>query len=250
MVIIKFLWGLLINLDLLAILILLISCVMLFRSHCNRGKLPLIFSIFILSVIHLTPVLHVGVQWLEKQYPLPSQSEVEKAEGFILLGGFFDLFKTRASQKPYFNLAAARLMDFIKIVKKYPHKKILLTGTPEEITWTLHYLEGFDIPKENIIIENQSQTTMDNAQKIADLKVDKTKPWVLMTSALHMLRSVKLFAYAGWKNTIPYPVDYHSIGSNYIQILSREGSIGWAVFMKEIAALTNLYLEGKASKIF
>ena len=35
-------------------------------------------------------------------------------------------------------------------------------------------------------------------------------PWVLVTSAFHMYRSLGSFCAAGWREMIPYPVDFRS----------------------------------------
>jgi uncharacterized SAM-binding protein YcdF (DUF218 family) len=38
--------------------------------------------------------------------------------------------------------------------------------------------------------------------------VDKSRPWLLVTSAWHMPRALATFRAGGWSVT-PYPVDYH-----------------------------------------
>ena len=74
------------------------------------------------------------------------------------------------------------------------------------------FAEGLGIPEAQIVIEDTSRNTTENARlskAIADPEPGET--WVLITSAWHMPRSVGIFCREGWP-VVPYPVDYRSGG--------------------------------------
>ena len=97
------------------------------------------------------------------------------------------------------------------------------------------------IPTERLLLENKSRNTYENAKE--SLKVIKPgeTPWILLTSATHMNRSVKTFEEAGWK-VIPYPVDYQT-GSNidWKQVSISRGILLWNRYIHETVA-SILYL--------
>ncbi|MGE4281427.1 MAG: YdcF family protein, partial [Magnetospirillum sp.] len=69
---------------------------------------------------------------------------------------------------------------------------------------------GFDTRR--VVFEDQSRNTRENAvlsKQLMDPQPGET--WVLVTSALHMPRSMGAFRAAGW-SVMPYPVDYLTSG--------------------------------------
>ena len=61
-----------------------------------------------------------------------------------------------------------------------------------------------------VMLESGSRTTRENARQVSALLGDRCQqPWLLVTSAWHMPRSVPEFAAAGCQVT-PYPVDFRT----------------------------------------
>jgi uncharacterized SAM-binding protein YcdF (DUF218 family) len=61
-----------------------------------------------------------------------------------------------------------------------------------------------------VIYESASRTTYENAIFSAALpQVDRSKPWLLLTSAYHMPRAMAVFRKTGW-NVTAYPVDFRT----------------------------------------
>jgi uncharacterized SAM-binding protein YcdF (DUF218 family) len=101
------------------------------------------------------------------------------------------------------------------------------------------------------LLENRSRNTAENAANTRVLvSYDITGPWLLVTSAFHMPRAVGTFCAAGWRNIIPYPVDYRGIGSLEIgwDLGGRLSVLNIAV--KEWIGLTAYRITGRSTQLF
>jgi uncharacterized SAM-binding protein YcdF (DUF218 family) len=83
--------------------------------------------------------------------------------------------------------------------------------------------------------EAASRNTYENAVLSAKLpSVDITKPWLLVTSASHIPRSMAVFQKAGW-NVTPYAVDFragaHTPWTSYSLL---GGSLDWQILLHEL----------------
>ena len=67
------------------------------------------------------------------------------------------------------------------------------------------------VPADRVISENQSRNTYENARNTAEIlrKSDFKPPYLLVTSAFHMRRSLLCFQKQGI-DVVPYAVDQHS----------------------------------------
>lgn len=64
------------------------------------------------------------------------------------------------------------------------------------------------VGRDRVVIEYQARNTAENAAFLAEMVDDPAAgPWLLVTSAFHMPRSMESFCSAGWRYLIPYPVD-------------------------------------------
>jgi uncharacterized SAM-binding protein YcdF (DUF218 family) len=72
-----------------------------------------------------------------------------------------------------------------------------------------------------------------------------TKPWLLITSASHMYRSVKIFQRQGL-NVIPVPVDYQTANSlQWASFSLVGGAQNWNNLAHEIIGLFAYWITGK-----
>jgi uncharacterized SAM-binding protein YcdF (DUF218 family) len=117
-----------------------------------------------------------------------------------------------------------RLFQAIELYKKGKIRKILYSGGsgsllhPDEIDgpWIKRYLVTIGIPEKDIIIENISRNTFENAVMAKPI-LDRIAPngkYLLITSAYHMRRSLRCFAKAGI-SIDPYSTDRISGPSKY-----------------------------------
>jgi uncharacterized SAM-binding protein YcdF (DUF218 family) len=113
-----------------------------------------------------------------------------------------------------FNDNGDRLFQTLELYHKKRVRKLLITGGSGSISKPHHreaiyikkYLKNIAIPDSNIIIENNSKNTYENAiftKAILDSLQFKGSI-LLVTSSFHMSRSLAIFNKAGYKNVTPY----------------------------------------------
>ena len=87
--------------------------------------------------------------------------------------------------------------------------RLLATGTTEaELARVFYQQQGVEIAR--VMLEDGSRTTRENAQQVAKLLGQRCQePWLLVTCAWHMPRSMHAFEAVGCKVT-PYPVDFRA----------------------------------------
>jgi uncharacterized SAM-binding protein YcdF (DUF218 family) len=85
----------------------------------------------------------------------------------------------------------------------------LATGVTEaELAKAFYEEQGVDMTR--VKLEGGSRTTRENALQVAALLGDRCQqPWLLVTSAWHMPRSLPEFEAVGCRVT-PYPVDFRT----------------------------------------
>ena len=94
------------------------------------------------------------------------------------------------------------------------------------------------VPSERVLYERAARTTYENAIFSASVRgVEKAKPWLLVTSAYHMPRSMALFRAAGW-NVTPYPVGFRSVGhTSWTDYSLARGAVRWQLVLHEVIGL-------------
>ncbi len=141
--------------------------------------------------------------------------------GAITLGGAVNQFMTAARDQTALSGGAERLTEFVAIARRRPELRLVYTGgsgslTRQDLKETVVARRLFGeigLDPARVIYEDQSRNTYENAVMTHALirpKPDDT--WILVTSAMHMPRSVGVFRKAGWK-VLPYPVDYQTDGN-------------------------------------
>ena len=154
---------------------------------------------------------------LENRYPVPTAEAVGRHVGVIVLGGAFDhprIYEARGQVS--LGGAAERMTVPVGLMRQHPRLelvfsggegRLLTTGVPEsELARAFFEAQGIDMAR--VRLESGSRTTRENARQVAALLGDRCHgPWLLVTSAWHMPRSVPEFDAVGCKVT-PYPVDF------------------------------------------
>ncbi len=178
------------------------------------GKILLIIGITIYYIFSITPIADLILLPLENQYAsLEKIDSVDRAHNelyasvdtiVLLTGGM------KRGDLPLTSiLAESALFRTIETIRVYfktdKQVKIIISGTNEETVSIAEFLESFNIPKEDIILEGESRNTYDSAKAVK--KIVDEEPFFLVTSAYHMPRSVYIFKKLG-TNPIPIPCDY------------------------------------------
>jgi len=177
---------------------------------------------FLLVVLSLTAVAtavfaagdHV-VAAIEERFP-PPRTMPEKVDGIIVLGGMVNAKLSAERGKPMITAAVERLTEFADLADRYPDAKLVFTagaGNPraqqfKEAHFVGPFLKRLGIDPTRVVYEDQSRNTHENAvfsKRLVNPAAGEV--WLLVTSALHMPRSMECFRRVGWPVT-PIPTDY------------------------------------------
>ena len=162
---------------------------------------------------------HALLRTLENRYPVPTAEAVGRHAGVIVLGGATehpDIYQAHG-QVPLGG-AAERMTVPVGWMRQHPQLqlvfsggegRLLATGVSEaELAKAFYQQQGADMGR--VVLEGGSRTTRENAIQVAALLGERCKqPWLLVTSAWHMPRSVPEFEAVGCQVT-PYPVDFRT----------------------------------------
>ncbi len=170
----------------------------------------------------------------------------------IVLGGFSSGGKVAGA---YFNSAADRFIQGVKLMETKQASHILISGgngslTPgtfREAAWVKTQLTLFNIPDSAILVENNSKNTLENAQFSKTLleKNHLQPPYLLVTSAYHMRRSLMIFKKGGM-DVVPYPCNYLGSEVNFApgNFLPEAGTLSnWEYYTKEIVGYVVNYFK-------
>lgn len=162
---------------------------------------------------------HALLRTLENRYPVPTAEAVGRHVGVIVLGGATehpDIYQAHG-QVPLGG-AAERMTVPVGLLRQHPNLQLVFSGgegrllatgvTEAELAKAFYQQQGVDMGR--VVLEGGSRTTRENAIQVAALLGERCKqPWLLVTSAWHMPRSVPEFESVGCQVT-PYPVDFRT----------------------------------------
>ena len=196
----------------LSLLLLLIA--LLFGAKKKNLKWLITLALLILWTASTSPVANALARSLEWQYNYPA--DVPTTDAIVVLGG-----GTEPSIPPRraveINSAGDRVIAAARLYREGKAPVLILSGgnidwlstdTSTPASQMAELLSFLDIPSSAMILESTSQNTYENVlntKKIMDNNGYDTV--LLVTSAMHMPRSVSLFEKQGI-TVIPVPVDY------------------------------------------
>ncbi|MFD2873080.1 YdcF family protein [Mucilaginibacter ximonensis] len=170
----------------------------------------------------------------------------------IVLGGFSG---EGGEDGGHFTDASDRFIQGLKLITTHQASHILISGgsgmlSPgafREGAYVKTQLEKLNIPDSLILIENNSKNTYENA-KFTKVILDKSGlkgPYLLVTSAFHMRRSLMLFKHAGLE-VDPYPCNFLTYTPQLLigyllpdaNVLSR-----WEIYLKEVVGYVVNYFK-------
>lgn len=168
----------------------------------------------------------------------------------IILGGFSG---SDAKDNGYFNTASDRFVQGVKLFTTKKTSRLLVSsgngnlipGAFREAAWVKTQLLQFNVPDSAILIENNSKNTFENAKFSKALleQAHLEPPYLLVTSAFHMRRSLMIFKKAGI-SVIPYPCNYIS-GRGWADLFipNADALSGWNFYIKEVIGYVVNYLK-------
>lgn len=194
----------------------LIALLLILALLWRRGrKIAIILALIVLWLGSSRYVAYALVRSLESRYPAPTGDL--RADAIVVLGG-----GTRGSDPPRpmteVNEAGDRLLYGARLYHDGAAPVILVTGgsiewlTPEGISPEANdmsaLMEMLGTPPESLWLEARSRNTYENALYSREMLAEEgMNDILLVTSAMHMPRSVPLFEAQGLQVT-PAPTDF------------------------------------------
>lgn len=213
----KVFWTLL-NPGNMLLLLCLLGVFLLYRKCIRAAKYCLTVSIVSLLLIAILPCKDWLLRPLETRYAIP-QIMPEQIAGIIVLGGAEKLLGSADWQQVQLNRHAERVTMGVQLAYQYADVPLVYASgsgaaLAQEFSGAVlvkPLLIGLGLPESRLILETQSRNTYENVRNLQQLLQPDTEgaPWVVVTSAAHMPRSIAIFERFGW-DVLPYPVDFVS----------------------------------------
>ncbi len=225
------------------------------KTEAKRKKLARITLAVLLFFSN--PWLINNLQYSLHAPPMPMAAN-EKYDVGIVLGGMTSY--DRVNKEGHFNMSSDRFIQTALLYKKGHIKKIIASGGQNGIFSEDNFMEAdfiaknlidLGIPEEDILIENQSKNTIENARfskEIMDRNGGIKTKAVLITSAFHIPRATLTFEQAGIA-VRPYPCAFSMLPSaieftGASMIPASWAMDSWGSFFRELMGMTYLKLKG------
>lgn len=200
-----------------ALIVGIVGLVMDWRGQ-RFGRWLILACLGFFLMLVVTPVNQWMLLPLENRFARPAQAPT-RVDGIIVLGGAVDQNITEARGIPSLNGAAERMTEGLILARRFPDARVVFTGgqgsfvhsgtTEADVARQLWTTMG--LPPGRVIYEDQARNTHENAVLTARLLEPKPgQVFLLVTSASHMPRSVAAFRAAGFRDIVPWPVNYRT----------------------------------------
>lgn len=229
----------------IGLFLLLIAFYFLMRNSYKKAKVFLFLGLSWFVLLSFQPISNAIISPLENSYK--ALLEIPKVQYILVLGSGHKTNKNLSITSQLGSTAVVRLNEGIKIYKKLDNAKLIVSG-----------YKGFDknyhsfmskklaldlgIKKENIIKMDKPKDTRQEA--IEAKKIIGTNPFILVTSASHMKRSMLLFGKLGLKPIAAPTYHLAKEEKNFSSIFSSENLYKVKVAFHEYLGLIWAYLKG------
>ena len=178
----------------IGVILIFIALVLLHFNKTEKAKKYLKISIVWIAVVSWNPFANLMLYPLESRYP-KLEKVPQEIEYILLLGG--DKEK--------------RTWEALRLYHKIPNVKIITSGYSlhdilSEAKKTANLLIESAIPEERILMQEEAKTTFEEVEAMK--KRVGEKPFILVTAAYHMPRTMAIFKKAGL-HPIPAPADFN-----------------------------------------
>lgn len=234
--------------------LLLLVTVVFWRRRPRVARRTGMAGVLLFFAIGFTAAPRAVLRVLEETYP-QTAVPLESLAGAIVLGGAEDSgIKATERGQVLLNGAGERLTMGTKLLREYPHYVVVHTGfsgrwdsrgmTESEIARMFFNEQGADLSR--IVFEDRARDTYENALFTRSLGgVDPSRRWLLVTSALHMPRSMAVFEKLGWK-VEAMPVDYRTGRTlKLVDYSISGGAQDWQAAIHEIVGFVAYWMIGR-----
>ena len=215
------------------------------RSVPRLSRAALVASVALLIAVGFEAVPNAIVNRLESSYAVAPQ-DISTHVGIVILGGVLLPGDSDNARDIGLNEAAERVVVPVALLRSFPRLKIIFSGgdgerrsrAPQpEADRARVFFNAMGVSPDLMTYERESRTTAENAAFSARLPgVNKSEPWLLVTSAWHMPRSLAAFHKAGWSNIAALPVDFRSRADMPMLSYSLDRGLSlWRIVLHEYA---------------
>lgn len=194
-----------------------IGTLLLWTRWRRAGRGIVAATVAFILIVSVFPVGEYLLSILENRFPI-ARALPPQVTGIITLGGAIDQFVTIQRGQAALSERAERMTELVVLARRYPDARLVFTGgtgqlfppfvTEAEAARLIFRDMGLDTGR--MVFEGRSRNTFENAVFTYDMIAPRAgERWLLITSAMHMPRSVGAFRKAGWK-PIPVPVDFNT----------------------------------------
>ena len=200
------------------ILLGLLGCLLLFtEAGRGVGRVLTVAGLIGLLVAGLSPLSAWTLAPLENRFP-SFTDDGTPVTGIVVLGGTVEADTSIGRDQITVNEAGERAIALADLARRHPQARLVFSGgagstredAVSEAEIVSRYADTLGVPRNRLILEQQSRNTHENA--VFSARMVQPKPgerWLLVTSAWHMPRSMGCFRKAGFDVTA-YPVDYRT----------------------------------------
>jgi uncharacterized SAM-binding protein YcdF (DUF218 family) len=196
----------------LAIIFGLFGAFAALRGHGGRAAASILLGMTILWVSSTNVFSTFVIHSLEQNYPAASIEHMPKVDAIVVLGGFTNATGsgTRAIE---INDAVDRLFHGMRLYRAGKAPRVMLVGgaaegSSPEADFMADLLSEFAVPREKMLLENQSRNTRENGvNAVKIMQENDIKKILLVTSAYHMRRAKGVFEKLGI-DVVPAATDY------------------------------------------
>lgn len=224
------------------VLVMLAFGLLVLNRWRGFATLTLWCALLLLAGIGWQPLPEALIRNLESRHPAP-QTDLKPFAGVVVLGGALEpSYVWSGHGQPALNERAERMTAALPLMQKYPGFQLVFSGgdaewlTPgiSEAERARRFYTSMGLDAQRVLYESESRNTHENATFSAALPgVDKTRPWLLLTSAWHMPRALATFKKAGW-NVTPWPVDQRSgLDTPWTEYSLAKGARAWELVLHE-----------------
>ena len=246
------------------LIFLMLSLLFLALRKLHLCKRFLLLALLDILLVGWLPSSQFGLRALEDAIPRPNLSQISSGDigGIIILGGAIEGGEITADRGEISIYAAAeRVTKGFELIRRYPDLPYVFSGnsgrlSPKGISESKAFRQLVveqGLPEALALYENQSRNTYENVIYLKPIiqefgsksEAGVLKPWLLITSASHMLRSSQIFQKQGI-TVIPVPVDYQTGARlNWGIFDLEEGAQNWNNLNHELIGLLAYWLTGK-----
>ena len=241
------------------------GAILIWTGWARWGRRFVTIGAILLLLVGLSPLGNALILPLENRFPRVDLNEMPVPAGLIILGGGESRLVGSARKAPTLNEAGERLLEGAILGLRFPDAKVAFSGgdagilfkSDSEAQGAAEILTQLGVPRERLILEANARDTYENAVYLkreldASGAFNTKAPWLLITSAYHMPRSMGAFRQAGF-DVEPWPVDYRTRGSeDFLKPFGKvsEGLRRVDTATREWVGLLAYWLTGRTNALF